>query len=270
MTERYQAVWIDHKLSNFLKCDIGVPQGSNLGPLFFSIFFSDLLYSLDCEVENYADDTTLVAAGDTVENVSIDLETNCLEVTKWMRSNMLKLNADKTHILTVASGERLQRLQSRLHITMDNSNLQEGSDKKELLLGCTFQANLKWHSHITQLKSKLSSRLAALSCIKYSASFAVKKNVAEGIFISILTYCISLFGGTESSCLKELQILQNKAAQIVCRAPPRSNRVLLFEKVKWLTLNQLVAYQTLVNVYKIRKNSEAEYLSDLLNRDSRG
>ena len=46
--------------------------------------------------------------------------------------------------------------------------------------------------------------------------------------------------------------------------------MLLFEKVKWLTVNQLVAYQTLVNVYKIRKNSEPEYLSDLLNRDSRG
>ena len=43
MTNRYQGVWIDHTLSSYLPCDIGVPQGSNLGPLFFLLFGNDLL-----------------------------------------------------------------------------------------------------------------------------------------------------------------------------------------------------------------------------------
>ena len=34
LTDRYQAVWLDHVLSDFLHCDVGVPQGSNLGTLF--------------------------------------------------------------------------------------------------------------------------------------------------------------------------------------------------------------------------------------------
>ena len=97
-----------------------------------------------------------------------------------------------------------------------------------------------------------------------------KKMSQREFFFRIITYCILLFGGLKSSCLKELQIFRNQAAQIECRAPPRYKRVLLFEKVKWFTVYQIVAYQTLVNVYKICKNSEQEYLSGLLNWDGRG
>ena len=55
LTNRKQAVWIDHLLSEFLESNIGVPQGSNLGPLFFLIFYNDLPYSLGCDLDVFAD-----------------------------------------------------------------------------------------------------------------------------------------------------------------------------------------------------------------------
>ena len=55
LTDRYQAVWLDHVLSDFGHCEVGVPQGSILGPLFFLISFSDLPHVLESNVDNYAD-----------------------------------------------------------------------------------------------------------------------------------------------------------------------------------------------------------------------
>ena len=94
---RSQAVRIDHVPSDLAPVNIGVPQGSNLGPLFFLIFYNDLLTTLSCGVDVYADDSTLSETGDNSEVIGTKLTENCRKVSTWMVSNQFKLNADKTH-----------------------------------------------------------------------------------------------------------------------------------------------------------------------------
>jgi ribonuclease P/MRP protein subunit RPP40 len=110
LTNRYQAVWMDHILSEFLHSEIGVPQGSNLGPLLFLIYFNDLPYTLEGEIDSYADDTTMTMAGDSVEEIGRKLTEDCRRVSEWMTQNKLKLNPDKTHILTVGTEQKLRTL----------------------------------------------------------------------------------------------------------------------------------------------------------------
>ena len=85
----------------------------------------------------------------------------------------------------------------------------------------------------------------------------------------MLCYCLPLFGGCNSSDIKSLQVQQNKAAQIVLSIPRRSHRNIMFDKLNWLTVNQLIVYHTLLRIHRIRQVGEPEYLAEIVNKSSR-
>ena len=269
LTERHQAVWIDHVYSEYLHCEVGVPQGSNLGPLFFIIFFNDLPYSIDSPVDSYADDTSLSATGASVLEIGDKLTSDCEKVSYWMKANKLKLNPEKTHILTMGTQERLNTLTDTVRVVMDNIELIEDPSKCELLLGCQIASNLKWHQQVAALATKLRTRLVGLAHLKFICTYDVRKTITEGMFNSVMVYCISVFGGLDIGEIKEIQVLQNKAARLVCHAPPRTSRVELYEKLGWLSVHQLISYHTLITIFRIRSSSEPEYLAEFLKNENR-
>ena len=224
LSDRYQSVWIDHTMSPFLHCEVGVPQGSNLGPLFFLLFVNDLPFILECDMEQYADDSTLSATGATGEDINTKLSSSYIAVSSWMASNQLKLNPDKTHLLTLGTDRRLRMQGNEISVAMDGVRLEQDAGKSETLLGCRIQGDLKWHSQIQALLSKLRARLAGLAHIKFILPLHTRKIISEGMFHSVLVYCLPLFGGCDVQEVKSLQVLQNKAARIVTQSPIRAGR----------------------------------------------
>ena len=266
---RHQAVWLDHCFSPFLPCDIGVPQGSNLGPLFFLIFYNDLPFTLGCDIDAYADDSTMSFSGNNADQIGNILTSNCTRVSTWMKENKFKLNAGKTHLLTVGTSIRVNSLPSLVEVEMDSIILEENVERCEALLGVKIEYNLKWQKTLDDLHSKLKKRLAGLFKLRYIVPFAMLKVITQGIFNSVLVYCLPLFGGCDKADLHSLQVLQSKAAQIVTRSPPRSVRNPMFDRLDWLSVNQLVAYHSLLQIYKIRSSQEPEYLYEKLGKDNR-
>ena len=68
---------IDHFMSDFLPCEVGVPQGSNFGPLFFMLYVNDLPSVLSCAIDQYADDSTLHSTAKTIDEINEALDENC-------------------------------------------------------------------------------------------------------------------------------------------------------------------------------------------------
>ena len=137
------------------------------------------------------------------------------------------------------------------------------------VLGCKVQADLKWDTHVSNLKTNLSRRLAGLRCIISLCPKSVRKLLAEGIFNSVLVYCLPLYGGLSKHHVQDIQVLQNKAARMVCNAAVWSRRSTMFENLGWLTFNQLISYHSLILIHKIRRNEDPEHLARNLCRDGR-
>ena len=173
------------------------------------------------------------------------LSRDCQQISSWMRSNILKINPEKTKVMCIGTKKRLQSLAAAapLEVFMDNVLLKQDPSGCETLLGCNIQADLKFHKHITSLKGKLAKRLSGLQHLRYICPFSVKKVVAEGFFNSVLGYCLPLFGGIEKFLIQDLQVLQNRAMRIVCSAPQLTRRIDMLKKLGWLFVNQLIQDQ---------------------------
>ena len=189
------------------------------------MFAIDLPYSVSCELDSYADDSTITSTKETMVQLNSDINENCSSVATWMQKNRLCLNIDKTHLMVIGTNQRRKRLSIADNLDMQMVNFSLTQSNSENLLGIIVQADLKWTNYVDELKSKLQGRLQGLQIVRNIVnSMQIRKQVAESLFMSILVYCIPVWGGCENKDLSDLQVLQNVAAQHVLRLPRRNSR----------------------------------------------
>ena len=93
---RKQYTEIGGNKSNIKSTSSGVPQGSVLGPLLFTIYINDLASSIKSgNIVMFADDATLYVSGSTLESVESQLNSAMNEVYEWTCENRLILNDKK-------------------------------------------------------------------------------------------------------------------------------------------------------------------------------
>ena len=153
------------------------------------------------------------ATASSIDEVGDKLSNDCSRLSNWMAGNRFKLNAGKTHLMTMGTAQRLQSLDSGLKVEMDGMILKHTEEASEVLLGVNMQCNLKWSEHITNLRTKLKKRWAGLNKLRHILNYSTRKNVVQGIFNSVLCYCLPLFGGCTIAEIMALQVQQNQAAQ---------------------------------------------------------
>ena len=268
LSGRSQSVLIDGCMSPPLRIECGVPQGSILGPLMYILFTNDIPdlvhdHNINfakpqsfCEgcggTVCYVDDATFSVADKNPATLSIKLSEQYETIADYMAANKLVINGDKTHLLVMGSKtsedqRRLVSLSADQHIVTPSST--------EKLLGCQISEDLKWKQHILlsdqSLTKQLTSRVNGLCLISSSATFETRLMVANGIFLSKLCYLIQLWGGCDQYLLTALQTLRNRAARTVTGLSWFTPARVLLNKCKWLSVRQLVVYQSILLAHKI-------------------
>ena len=89
----------------------GIPQGSILGTLIFTLYVNDLPEVVQGKVKQYADDTAMYCASDKAENLSNCMNADLARVAEWVQENGLKLNEAKTQMPLLSRKRRVEELE---------------------------------------------------------------------------------------------------------------------------------------------------------------
>ena len=180
-----------------------------------------------------------------------------------MSQNKLVLNGDKTHLLIMASSQKHRKFE-HFGIFLDTGNEEILPISSEKLLGAKISNNFLWNDHIRDddysMFKSLTSKINALYKISKLSSFKTRKMIASGLVLFTLTYIIQVYGGCSVYLIALLQVLQNKAAGCVTRLPWRTATSTLLNQCGWLSVNQLILFQRLMLMYKIKRDQKPKYL----------
>lgn len=92
LSNRVQAVQISDSLSSYLTCSVGVPLGSILGPILFSLYVNDLPnVCSNVKILLYADDTVLYTHAKTKQEAAAVLSAAMFPVSLWLQNSCLYL-----------------------------------------------------------------------------------------------------------------------------------------------------------------------------------
>ena len=151
-----------------LPLSYGVPQGSLVGPVLFSIFTNYLpSYLPHGRLVSYADDTQLLdsAHPDNLSGLMSRQEETLLIVRSYFTSNSLKMNPSKTTLILVGTSHNLKKTSS-FRINIAGHILTPSQTVK--LLGVTLDRSLSWDEHICSVVKK--SYFSWCVCIKFDTT----------------------------------------------------------------------------------------------------
>ena len=200
LSNRKQIFKVNNSLSTFQNITCGIPQGSNLGPLLFTIYINDLPNSLEItEPAMFADDTSLTATGESSFEIEYKLGVEIQNVKTWLDANKLTLNEEKTEYMLIGSGKRLKQIRNDPIIKIRDHIIKRVYKKK--VLGLEIDDKLQWTKHVEKQTKKISCSIAMLRKVKpYVPQATLQMMYKSFVHVLPISTIVQLYGMMVIKC----------------------------------------------------------------------
>lgn len=193
----------------------GVPQGSVLGPLLYTLFTSDLPTCRNTEIATFADDTVILSTNEDPVIASMHLQTHLNKIHDWFQAWRMKANASKSVHVTFTL-----RTRTCPKVCLGNEELPQADTTK--YLGIHLDRRLTWQKHILMKRKQLGIKLTSMYWLigrNSKLSIDNKLLIYKTIVKPIWTYGSELWGSAAKTNVEVIQRFQSKFLRTIANAP---------------------------------------------------
>ncbi|XP_075151092.1 uncharacterized protein LOC142225202 [Haematobia irritans] len=252
LKSRSQIVFLNNKRSIPNKISRGVPQGSILGPILFTIYINDLTeIPQTCNLHMYADDVQVYTSAHihTIESCINDINSDLNLIQNWARNNGLHLNPSKTKYLAIAKNKTVEIESISTKLCIENVAIDFVQSHKNL--GIIFNSKLTWSDHILSAVGNVHGMLRNLWAVRTSTPQPIRMLLAKTFLIPKLLYGCEIFASSNYSDSQKLKIAYNNIARYIFNKR-RYDRISEYAyKIFNIKFENLLKVKCLVQLHKI-------------------
>ena len=265
LTKRTQTVAISGVKSKSIPLDCGVPQGSVLGPILFTIYMlplGDLIKRYGIQFHMYADDCQLytICNSPDLDQSAESMECLINDIRQWYSQNMLKLNDSKTEMLIIKSKFRQKVTDKSIKI----GDLIIPSSSSIRNLGVLMDPVYTMAPHVNHMAQIAFLKIREISYFRRYLTDESTKTAVHAYITSKLDYCNSLLYGLPDALISKLQSAMNTAARLVTKTRKFDHISPVLKKLHWLPVKFRTEYKILLLVFKCINGLAPVYLSKRL------
>ena len=265
LSGRSQQVTTEKGDSNWIELLNGVPQGSILGPLLFTILVSDISKEINfSKYHLYADDTQLYISGKVQDIVKLikNLNSDLKKIAEFSDNNCLRLNEGKSVFIILGSKHNISKINELVlpPIIINNKSINRETTVRNL--GIIFDETMSWDPEINKSISSGYGKLKQAYRFKNFLNNNSKKIIAQSYLLSQFNYSSIILQNLTKAQIHRIQLFQNTCVRFILNLRKFDHISWAFSSLGFIKMENLRDIQSLTLMHKILNNKAPKYLCE--------
>ena len=211
----------------------------------------------------------MASSEESRDSCMIKINSCVAEISKWMSTNLLKLNEDKSEVMFIATHQQLSNFLLQIGPSMEHKGIEIVHSSSVWNLGYQMDCKFKNDANINKICSTSFLYLWNIIKVKHLMDKKTAQVSVQALMLSRIDYCTSLLMGSAEIQIDKLQRIENMACRVICGVRKFDSISYHLKDLHCLCIHVSIAYQICILMFKFYRDIASKYLNELVGFDSK-